>query len=207
MFLSSADWMPRNFERRVEVMFPVEAEDLRRRIVEEIIPTYLSDNRRTRDAAADGTYCARRGRATAPPHRSQIELLALAASRDRRPRPKRRLPLSFDAHLETVAEATASRARRAKAKEEEELSGKKRYACRTASSAARLRGTRSGRWSAASAPRTAARSVIAALPLPPPARMCSMYRAIEWSAKWSKLPFAQAADETRASGPSRAASR
>ena len=30
--------MPRNFDRRVEVMFPVEAEDLRRRIVEEIIP-------------------------------------------------------------------------------------------------------------------------------------------------------------------------
>ena len=50
--MSSADWMPRNFERRVEVMFPVEAEDLRRRIVEEIIPTYLSDNRRMRDAAA-----------------------------------------------------------------------------------------------------------------------------------------------------------
>jgi polyphosphate kinase len=42
VFLSSADWMPRNFDRRVEVMFPVESEPLRRRIVEEIIPTYLS---------------------------------------------------------------------------------------------------------------------------------------------------------------------
>ena len=35
VFLSSADWMPRNFDRRVEVMFPIEAEDLRRRIVDE----------------------------------------------------------------------------------------------------------------------------------------------------------------------------
>ena len=60
--------MPRNFDRRVEVMFPVEAEDLRRRIVEEIIPTYLSDNRRARMLLADGTYARCRAIATAPPH-------------------------------------------------------------------------------------------------------------------------------------------
>ena len=59
--------MPRNFDRRVEVMFPVEAEDLRRRIVEEIIPALsCSDNRRTRVLLADGSYAPRRtrGRAT-----------------------------------------------------------------------------------------------------------------------------------------------
>ncbi len=80
VFLSSADWMPRNFERRVEVMFPIEAEDLRRRIVEEIIPTYLNDNRRKRVMRSDGTYeLVQAG--DAPPHRSQAELLALAAQR------------------------------------------------------------------------------------------------------------------------------
>jgi polyphosphate kinase len=82
VFLSSADWMPRNFERRVEVMFPVEAEDIRRRIVEEIIPTYLDDNEHARVLQSDATY----KRATAGSgahHRSQMELLALAASRDR----------------------------------------------------------------------------------------------------------------------------
>ena len=34
--------MPRNFDRRVEVMFPIEAEDIRWRIVDEIIPVYLA---------------------------------------------------------------------------------------------------------------------------------------------------------------------
>jgi polyphosphate kinase len=80
VFLSSADWMPRNFERRVEVMFPVEAEDLRRRIVEEIIPAYLNDNRRMRMLRPDGTY-EHVAVDDAAPHRSQAELLALAASR------------------------------------------------------------------------------------------------------------------------------
>ena len=56
VFLSSADWMPRNFDRRVEVMFPIESEDLRRRIVDELIPTYLGDNLRTRVLRSDGTY-------------------------------------------------------------------------------------------------------------------------------------------------------
>ncbi|WP_197527021.1 polyphosphate kinase 1 [Pirellulimonas nuda] len=56
VYLSSADWMPRNFERRVEVMFPVEAPELKRRIVEEIIPAQLRDNQRARELSADGGY-------------------------------------------------------------------------------------------------------------------------------------------------------
>ena len=56
VFLSSADWMPRNFERRVEVMFPIEAPELRRRICDVIIPTYLNDNARSRLLMPDGKY-------------------------------------------------------------------------------------------------------------------------------------------------------
>jgi polyphosphate kinase len=96
VFLSSADWMPRNFERRVEVMFPIEAEDLRRRIVEEIIPTYLSDNRRMRMLRPDGTY-VRVEAGDSAPHRSQAELLALAAARNHSTAAADALPLSFDA--------------------------------------------------------------------------------------------------------------
>ena len=34
MFLGSADWMPRNFRRRVEIMFPIEDGNLRERVIE-----------------------------------------------------------------------------------------------------------------------------------------------------------------------------
>jgi polyphosphate kinase len=102
VFLSSADWMPRNFERRVEVMFPVEAEDLRRRIVDEILPTYLSDNSRMRSLRADGSYV----RPTAPderPRRSQTELLALAAANAEAAEAEAGAPHSFDSLADVAA--------------------------------------------------------------------------------------------------------
>ena len=54
VFLASADWMPRNFHRRVEVMFPIEAPDLKERILTEIVPAYLRDN--VRAPASDRRY-------------------------------------------------------------------------------------------------------------------------------------------------------
>jgi polyphosphate kinase len=96
VFLSSADWMPRNFERRVEVMFPIESEDLRRQIVDELIPTYLGDNARTRVLRSDGTY-ARTSAGGGVVHRSQYELLQRVASRDREIEEAANEPLSFDA--------------------------------------------------------------------------------------------------------------
>ncbi len=82
VFLSSADWMPRNFDRRVEVMFPVEVGGFAAADCRGIIPTYLSDNRRMRVLRPDGTY-ARASAGGGAAHRSQYELLQLAASRDR----------------------------------------------------------------------------------------------------------------------------
>ena len=73
--------MPRNFYRRVEVMFPVEAEDLRRRIVEEIIPAYLQDNRRARILCSDGTYMRPGVTDGEPSFRSQTDLLAVCLPR------------------------------------------------------------------------------------------------------------------------------
>jgi polyphosphate kinase len=55
-FLSSADWMPRNFDRRVEVMFPVESAALREKLVSEIVDPVLADNCRARDLDSDGRY-------------------------------------------------------------------------------------------------------------------------------------------------------
>src|SRR6185436_14968636 len=44
VWLGSADWMPRNFFRRIEVMFPVEDPRHKARIVDEILAATLSDN-------------------------------------------------------------------------------------------------------------------------------------------------------------------
>ncbi len=56
VFLASADWMPRNFFRRIEVMFPIEATPLKERMVERILPTILGDNVKARLQNPDGTY-------------------------------------------------------------------------------------------------------------------------------------------------------
>ena len=69
--------MPRNFERRVEVMFPIEAPELVRHICDDIIPTYMEDNAKARILKSDGTYvtveCA-----DGSQHRSQSDLLLAA---------------------------------------------------------------------------------------------------------------------------------
>jgi polyphosphate kinase len=78
VFLSSADWMPRNFERRVEVMFPIEAPELRRQICDEIIPIYLKDNSRARVLMPDGTYVRAAAWHDEADQRAQRNLLASA---------------------------------------------------------------------------------------------------------------------------------
>ena len=77
VFLSSADWMPRNFHRRVEVMFPIEAPDLKRRILKEIVPTYLRDNVKARLLRPDGTYVRVQPKPGEPLDRSQEEFLTM----------------------------------------------------------------------------------------------------------------------------------
>ncbi|HMF89233.1 MAG TPA: polyphosphate kinase 1 [Candidatus Angelobacter sp.] len=56
IYLGSADWMPRNLYERVEVMFPLHNPELRRRIYEEILLSYLSDTAKSRILNRDGSY-------------------------------------------------------------------------------------------------------------------------------------------------------
>ena len=65
VMLGSADLMPRNLNRRVEIIFPVQDKGIMRRIRDEILPTYLADNMKTRVLAAGRLVDARlaRGRA------------------------------------------------------------------------------------------------------------------------------------------------
>jgi polyphosphate kinase len=55
VFLGSADWMPRNFFRRIEVMFPVEDAGLKARLTQEL-QVVLSDTVKARQLQADGSY-------------------------------------------------------------------------------------------------------------------------------------------------------
>ncbi len=56
VFLGSADWMPRNFFRRIELMFPVEDARLKARLIQELLPVILSDNVKARELQSDGSY-------------------------------------------------------------------------------------------------------------------------------------------------------
>jgi polyphosphate kinase len=77
IYLSSADWMPRNFYRRVEVMFPIEAPDLRERILHEVLPAHLMDNVKARILQPDGTYVRLHPPEGGVAYRCQERLLAL----------------------------------------------------------------------------------------------------------------------------------
>lgn len=55
VYLSSADWMPRNLDRRVELMFPVEQAALKRQ-VEELMALQWTDNVKASQLSSDGRY-------------------------------------------------------------------------------------------------------------------------------------------------------
>ena len=72
LFLSSADWMSRNFFSRVETCFPVEDPDIRKRIMSEC-RLYLTDNCQAWLLSADGSY--ERVKSTSPTRRCAQETL------------------------------------------------------------------------------------------------------------------------------------
>jgi polyphosphate kinase len=59
IYLGSADLMPRNINRRVEVLFPLEGPDLVRYVRDEILAVYMSDTVKGRSMKSDGTYARR----------------------------------------------------------------------------------------------------------------------------------------------------
>ncbi len=54
-YMGSADWMPRNLDKRVEILFPVEAPELRERI-DKILTIQLADTKKAHLLMPDGTY-------------------------------------------------------------------------------------------------------------------------------------------------------
>ena len=76
LLLSSADWMPRNFQRRIEVMVPVEDKKIRARLMDEVLGFGLRDNIKARMLETDGTQS--RPPAAADPFQSQVRLIEIA---------------------------------------------------------------------------------------------------------------------------------
>jgi polyphosphate kinase len=77
----SADWMARNFFRRVEVLFPIEDPALRRWITDELFPMELQDNVNARVLHANGAYLPRPRAANEPPFSVQDYFTACATQR------------------------------------------------------------------------------------------------------------------------------
>ena len=81
VWLSSADWMDRNFFRRIELCFPVQEAKLRRRVVAEGLRAYLDDNTQAWEMQPDGAYL-RRKRGRSAGRCAQRELLKLLGASD-----------------------------------------------------------------------------------------------------------------------------
>jgi len=104
VYASSADWMPRNFQRRIEVLFPIVADELKRRVIDEILELTLADDVKASILGPDGHYARVKPRAGIEPIRSQARFgeiahatatAALAHEKELRPfivRPQRQKP-------------------------------------------------------------------------------------------------------------------
>ncbi len=82
-YLSSADWMPRNLDRRIETLFPVENPEAQRRL-REILDLNLQDNMKARIMNSDGHY-SRVNRRGKEPLNSQEKLYRIAAPKPQTP--------------------------------------------------------------------------------------------------------------------------
>jgi polyphosphate kinase len=85
LWAGSADWMPRNFIRRIEAVFPIENPRLRRRMKEELLGIPLADNVKAWLLKSNGTY-ERVSPSQTAPIRSQLEFMDRATRAAKPPR-------------------------------------------------------------------------------------------------------------------------
>ena len=78
VYLASADWIDRNFFRRIEVCFPVLDRKLKKRVIDEGLKAYLQDNCQAWDMDADGHYRQKTPRRAAPKYAQDMLLHELA---------------------------------------------------------------------------------------------------------------------------------
>ncbi len=78
VYISSADWMPRNLYERVEVLCPILEADHKQRIKDEIFAAYLADNTKSRFLDRNGRYLRPRRLKGQPAFIAQDFLIGLA---------------------------------------------------------------------------------------------------------------------------------
>jgi polyphosphate kinase len=77
IYIGSADWMPRNLDRRVEAVVPIEDEAIAKDL-QEILGIMLADNRQAWELQSDGTYIQRHPEADNPPQSTHAILMEMA---------------------------------------------------------------------------------------------------------------------------------
>lgn len=82
LFLSSADWMPRNLDRRIELMFPIEDKKIKKTLLE-ILQTYFKDQVKAWTLMPDGSY-KKREAGDDKKFRAQEYLCAKAIDREKK---------------------------------------------------------------------------------------------------------------------------
>src|SRR6267378_2616555 len=114
VYLSSADWMPRNFFRRIEVAFPIETPALRNQIINDVIPTVLNDRVKARELQPNGTYRRLKPEGPEPSRQAQWQFREVSRERmkkltgsKKQKRADKLIPISV-VHKDAAAPSTAS---------------------------------------------------------------------------------------------------
>src|SRR5205809_426312 len=114
VYLSSADWIDRNFFRRIEVAFPIETPALRNQIINDVIPTVLNDRVKARELQPDGTYRRLKPEGEEPRRQAQWQFREVSRERTKKltgskkkVRADKLIPMSV-VHRDSAAAATTS---------------------------------------------------------------------------------------------------
>ncbi|MCC5023247.1 MAG: polyphosphate kinase 1 [Candidatus Synoicihabitans palmerolidicus] len=83
IYAGSADWMPRNFFRRIEVVFPIDDPALRAWFIDEMFPLEMQDNQNARELRSNGAYRPVPRRPEDPTFSVQNYFMAAATQRTR----------------------------------------------------------------------------------------------------------------------------